>query len=508
MDTLVLILAVLAALGVGTGVGLLIQGRLVAGGLSRAKGQADQVLQEAEAQKRALLLEAKEESLKLRSAVEAELKERRAELQRLERRLSNREEHLENRNEALEKRERSLTARERETDRVREEIEGLKRLQTEKIEAIAGLTLAEAKEQILRKAEEDTKHELARQYWELHQQFQQEADQKARQVLVLALERLAADVVTEATVSVVPLPNDEMKGRLIGREGRNIRAIEQATGVDLIVDDTPEAVTISCFDPIRREVARIALERLIKDGRIHPGRIEETVEKARTEVDRAVWEAGEQATFEVGTRGINPELIKLLGRLKYRTSYGSNVLRHSVEVALLAGMVAAEIGADVQVSKTAGLLHDIGKALTHEMEGPHAEIGAEMAAKYGIPEPVHRAIMEHHNEEQSSIEAFVVVTADALSAARPGVRKDTLERYTQRLKDLEEVAGNFPGVEKCYAIQAGREVRIMVKPDQVDDVKAVNLARDIVKKIQDTLAYPGQIKVVVIRETRAVEYAR
>ena len=349
---------------------------------------------------------------------------------------------------------------------------------------------------------------MARRYWELDQQYKEEADQTARKVIALAIQRLAADDVTESTVKTVPLPNDEMKGRLIGREGRNIRAIEQATGVDLIIDDTPEAVTISCFDPIRRETARRALERLIQDGRIHPARIEDMVEKARQEVDQTIKEAGEEAVFESGVRGLSPEMVKLLGRLRYRTSYGGNVLQHSVEVARIAGMLAAEIGLDIGVCKAAGLLHDIGKALSHEVEGPHAEIGGEMAAKYGIAEPIKRAIMEHHDEDKGSPEAFIVVAADAIAAARPGARSDTLEHYAKRLEALEEVAKSFPGVERCFAIQAGREIRIMVQPDDVDDVAAPKLARDITKKIEETLAYPGQIKIVVIRETRAVEYAR
>lgn len=509
---LIVLLAVLAALGTGTVIGYLAPQLLLRKSLAqakaKAKAEASQVLQEAEEQKRVHLLEAKEEALKARSAIEGELRERRSEFQRQERRLHQREENLERRGETLERRERSLTGKERELDTLRAGLEGLKEKQLKELEAIAGLPVQEAKEQILHRAEQDLKHELARRAWELEQQAKAEAEQKARKILVLAIQRLAADVVSEASVTTVPLPNDEMKGRLIGREGRNIRAIEQATGVDLIIDDTPEAVTISCFDPVRREVARRALQKLIQDGRIHPGRIEEIVEKTRLEVEQAIAEAGEQAVFSAGVRSLNPELIKLLGRLKFRYSYGENVLQHCVEVSLLAGMIAAEMGADAQVAKTAGLLHDIGKALSHEVEGPHAEIGGDVAAKYGIPEGIRRAIMEHHDEEMGSVEAFIVAAADAISAARPGVRKDTLEHYVKRLEALEAVAKSFEGVERTYAIQAGREIRIMVKPEQVDDIAASSLARDIVKKIEETLVYPGQIKVVVIRETRSTAFAR
>jgi ribonuclease Y len=412
-----------------------------------------------------------------------------------------------------------VTTKEKEAEGFRTQVEELRakalkdadevRAKAQKeLEAVSGLSAAEAREMALRTAEAEMRHELALRYRELEQRAKEEAEEKARKYIALAVQRLAVDVVSESTVSAVSLPNDEMKGRLIGREGRNIRAIEQATGVDLIIDDTPEAVTISCFDPIRREIARIALEKLIQDGRIHPGRIEETVEKARQEVDQAISEAGQQAVFESGVRGLNPDLIKLLGRLRYRTSYGGNVLKHAVEVSLLSGMLAAEVGVNVEVAKTAGLLHDIGKALSHEVEGPHAEIGGELAAKYGISEGVRRAIMEHHDEEKGSVEAFLVVAADAMSAARPGARKDNLQAYVKRLEALENLVNSFPGVEKSFAIQAGREVRIMVKPDQIDDLAASQMARDISKKIQENLVFPGQIKVVVIRETRAVEFAR
>jgi ribonuclease Y len=476
--------------------------------LGAAEANANEVLEQADRQRAALLLEAKEEALRVRTDSEGELRERRGEVQRQEHRVQNLEEAVERRSDAQEKRETRLSAQVQEVEAAQLEIEELKQQEVRELERVAGLTLNEARDNVLRKAENEMQHTLARRYYDLEQVHKEEAEGKARKYITLALERLAADVVTETTVTKVPLPNDEMKGRLIGREGRNIRAIELATGVDLIIDDTPEAVTISCFDPIRREAARLALQSLIQDGRIHPARIEEAVAKANQEVEQSIKEAGEQAIFASGVRGIHPELVKLLGRLKFRTSYGGNVLRHSVETSLIAGMLAAECGADVEISKTAALLHDIGKAMTHEVEGPHAEIGGDMAARYGISDPVRLAIMEHHDEEKGSPEAFVVVAADAITSARPGARKDTLERYTKRLQDLEEVARSFPGVDKTYAIQAGREVRIMVKPDQIDDVAASNLANDIVKKIQEKLTYPGQIKVVVIRETRSVEVAR
>ncbi|MFQ5860150.1 MAG: ribonuclease Y [Dehalococcoidia bacterium] len=509
MELLVVVLpSVLAALGIGVLVGFLFRSTVLGGRVKAAQQQAQHIIEEAEEQKRQGLLEAREEALKIRSSFDTELKERRSEVQQQERRLIQREEHLERRAEGLEKKERGLTTKEQELEGLRGELEELKGKQIQQLESIAGTTVAEAREQVVKRAEEEIQHELARRYWELETQFKDQADQQARKILTLAIHRLATDVVSESTTSVVPLPNDEMKGRLIGREGRNIRALEALTGVDVIVDDTPEVVTISCFDPIRREVARVALEKLISDGRIQPARIEDTVERARHEVEEVIAKAGEQAVFEAGVRGLNPELVRLLGRLKYRYSYGENVLQHVVEVSLLAGMLAAEVGANIDVAKAAGLLHDIGKALTHEVEGPHAEIGADVARKYGIPPEIEQAIMEHHDEEVGSVEAFLVAAADAISAARPGARRETLEHYLKRLEALEEAASSFDGVEKVFAIQAGREVRIMVKPDHIDDVSATNLARDIAKKIEETLVFPGQIKVLVIRETRAVEFAR
>ncbi len=508
MDTLVVLIVVLAALGLGAAAGYFIPSIVAQKGVSAARQRASVVLEEAEEQKRRLLLEGQEEALKVRTSAAEELRERQSELQRQERRLSNRDEQLVRRSEALERRERTISQRARELDDLEASLNEATQREQEKLEAISGLSMNEARDQLMQRAESEIQHELARRYRDMEQRTKEEADQNAKKIIILAIQRLASDVVAENTTAVVPLPNDEMKGRLIGREGRNIRAIEAATGVDLIVDDTPEAVTVSCFDPVRREVAKLALTTLIQDGRIHPARIEDVVAKAQKEVDEIIAKEGERAVFETGVRGLNPELIRLLGRLKYRFSYGENVLQHSIEVSHLAGMMAAEVGVNVEVAKAGGLLHDIGKALTHEVEGTHAEIGGDVARKYGIPEPIRRAITEHHDEDMGSVEAFLVAAADAVSAARPGARRDSLEHSVKRLEALEAVANGFPGIEKSYAIQAGREIRIMVKPEAVDDVGAANLARDVVKKIEETLAYPGQIKVTVIRETRTTEYAR
>lgn len=513
--TIPVILFAIVALVIGTGIGYLVQAKraskILAGAEAKAReadAEAKDVLQNAEAQKKTLLLEGQDELRKLRVAQEAELRERRSELQRQERRVAGREEALDRRSDSLERRERAIGSREQEMEQRLAEVEDLKKRHLKELEVVANLNAAEARELVLKKAEEDTKQDLARQYYELQQRFASEADQHGRRLLVETMQRLASDVVSESTVTVVPLPNDEMKGRLIGREGRNIRAIEQATGVDLIIDDTPEAVTISCFDPVRREIARLALTKLISDGRVQPGRIEETVEKARQEVEKTVWESGERACLEVGVTGLHPEVIKLLGRLIFRTSYSQNVLKHSIEMSFMATMIATELGANVNVARAGALLHDLGKALTHEVEGPHAEIGAEYAAKYNVPEPILKCIREHHDPQQTTVESCIVQMTDALSAARPGARRDTLERYVKRLEELEAVANSFPGIERCFAIQAGREVRVIVKPEQVDDANALMLAKDIAKKVQDKLAFPGQIKVVVIRETRSTEYAR
>ena len=509
METpIIAILAVLGGLIVG-GIGGYL-GRRVTNSkrYDEAQSEAARLLEEATKQQRAVLIEAKEEALKIRSAGESELREGRSELQRMERRLSNREENVEGRANNLERRERNLAQKANEAEQLHAELQELKQQELHHLEEISELSVADAKHQLMRRAEEDIQHELARKYRDLEQQAHEEANSKARNVLAQSIHRLAAEVVSEVTITTVPLPSDDMKGRLIGREGRNIRAIEKSTGVDLIIDDTPEAVTLSCFDPVRREVARLGVTKLIADGRIHPARIEEMVAKAEKEVEESIWKSGEQAVFDIGVRGLHPEVIKLLGRLKYRFSFGENVLQHSLEVGYLAGMMASEIGANVKVATAGGLLHDLGKALSHEVEGPHAQIGADVASRYNVGQAVIACIAEHHNDDMSSTEAFIVSAADAISAARPGARKDTVENYIKRLEALEEVGRAFDGVERCFAIQAGREMRVIVEPGAVDDITASKMARDIVKKIEETLVYPGQIKVTVIRESRSVEYAR
>jgi len=494
-------------------IGYLLRKTIAEAKISSAEEEAKRIISEAErdaeTKKREALVEAKDEIYKMRSDAERENRERRQELQQLERRLLQKEESLDRKSDSLERKEESLQHKQKEIEKMRQEVEVVLDAQRKELERLSGLTAEEARALILKQVEDDVKHEAAMMIKEVETQAKEEAEKRARNIIALAIQRIAADHVAETTVSVVALPNDEMKGRIIGREGRNIRALETLTGIDLIIDDTPEAVILSGFDPVRREVARIALEKLIADGRIHPARIEEMVEKARKEVDIAIREAGEQATFDADVHGLHPELIKLLGRLQYRTSYGQNVLKHSIEVAHLAGIMAAELGADARLARRAGLLHDIGKAVDHEVEGTHIEIGIDLLRKYKEHEDVIHAMACHHGDyEPQTIEAVLVAAADAISAARPGARRETLETYIKRLQKLEEIANAFDGVEKSYAIQAGREIIIMVKPDKIDDLQAVKIAHDIVKRIESEMEYPGQIKVTVIRETRAVEYAK
>ena len=469
----------------------------------------DDSKKEVESIKREALLEAKEEALKVKNELERENRERRADIQRLEKRLVQKEETLDRKFDILEKKEELLSKKETENEKLKTELQEAHLKHRHELERISGLSSEEAKSLLLKDVEEEIQQEIAIRIRDLEAKAKEESDRKAREIISLAIQRCAADHVTEATVSVVALPNDEMKGRIIGREGRNIRALETLTGIDLIIDDTPEAVILSGFDPVRREVARLTLEKLIVDGRIHPARIEEMVEKSQKEVEGIIKEEGERATFETGVHGIHPEIIKLLGRLKYRTSYGQNVLQHSIEVSHLCGMMAGELGADITLAKRAGLLHDIGKAVNHEVEGPHVTIGADLAKKYREGFQIVNAIAAHHGDiEATTVEAVLVQAADAISAARPGARRETLETYIKRLEKLENIADSFEGVEKAYAIQAGREIRIMVKPDKIDDLNSVRIAREIVKRIEEEMEYPGQIKVTVIRETRAVDYAK
>ncbi len=469
----------------------------------------DEALKVAETKKREALLEAKEESLRTKNELEKETKERRNELQRYERRVLNKEENLDKKADALEKREAGLAAKEDSLNKRSQEVDELIDKQEQELERISGLTSEQAKEYLLKTVEEDVKHDTAKMIKELESRAKEEAEKKAKDYVVTAIQKCAADHVSETTISVVQLPNDEMKGRIIGREGRNIRTLETLTGVDLIIDDTPEAVVLSAFDPIRREVARIALEKLIVDGRIHPARIEEMVEKAQKEVESIIREEGEAATLEVGIHGIHPELIRLLGKMRYRTSYGQNALKHSVEVAHLSGLLAGEIGLDARLAKRAGLLHDIGKAVDHEMEGSHIQLGVELCKKYKESAVVINAVESHHGDvEPTSLIACIVQAADTISAARPGARRETLETYTNRLQQLEDITNSFKGVDKSFAVQAGREVRVMVVPEQVSDDEMVLLARNISKQIESELEYPGQIKVNVIRESRVTDYAK
>jgi ribonuclease Y len=503
------VVAALVTLIVGFFVGYIVYYYLPRARLHGVESRAEKVLLEAEAKQKEILLVAKDEAMALRSEAEAEGRERRADAQRQERRIQQKEESLDRRSESLERRERVLATKEQDLDASKEKVEALKTEQLAVMERIAGLPREEARQLLIAQVEGEVKSDIERRVRDLEAEAKLESERRAHKIIGLAIQRCAADVVAETTVSVVNLPNEEMKGRIIGREGRNIRALEAATGIDLIIDDTPEAVILSGFDPVRREVARVALTKLIADGRIHPARIEEVVAKARAEVDVAIREAGERAAFDAGVHSLHPDLVKLMGRLKFRTSYGQNVLNHAVEVSILCAAMAAEVGADPYVCKEAGLLHDIGKAVDHEIEGPHAVIGADICKRLGkSPKIVHAIAAHHADEEPQSIEAFIVAAGDAISAARPGARRETVSTYIKRLEALEEIANSFPGVERSFAIQAGRELRIAVKPDEVDDLGSLRVARDVAKRIEENLDYPGQIKVMVIREKRVVEIAR
>ena len=509
----VIIVAVIVAVLISWNAAISYRKKVVEAKIGTAEEKAREIIDEAmktaEAKKREGLLEVKEEALKNKNELERESRERRNELQKYEKRVLGKEEALDRKADALEKKENQLASKEDKLNKMRLEVEALNEQRVQELERISGLTSEQAKEYLLKTVEEEVKHETAIMIKDLENRAKEEAGKKARDYVVTAIQKCAADHVAETTISVVPLPNDEMKGRIIGREGRNIRTLETMTGIDLIIDDTPEAVILSSFDPIRREIARIALEKLIVDGRIHPARIEEMVEKAQKEVETMIREEGESATLEVGVHGIHPELVRLLGKMKYRTSYGQNALKHSIEVAQLSGLLAAEIGVDVRMAKRAGLLHDIGKSVDHEMEGSHIQIGVDLCKKYKESAIVINAVESHHGDvEPTSLIACIVQAADTISAARPGARRETLETYTNRLKQLEDIANNFKGVDKSFAIQAGREIRIMVVPDQVSDDDMVLLARDISKQIESDMEYPGQVKVNVIRESRVVDYAK
>ena len=513
LSIILIVVGIAVGLGTGFGIGIVYRKKVAEREIGSAEAEATRLINEAirssESRKKEMLLEAKDEIHKSRTEHEKEVKERRAELTKQERRLQQKEETLDKKTDAFERKEEELAKKMEALAQTQAEAEQAKAAQMKALEAISGLTQEQAKQHLLKSVEDEVRHETALKIKEIEQQLKDEADEKAREILSIAIQRCAADHAAETTVSVVTLPNDEMKGRIIGREGRNIRTLETITGVDLIIDDTPEAITVSSFDPVRREIARLALEKLIADGRIHPTRIEDMVEKARKEVDRTIREEGERACYETGVHNLNPELVKILGRQKYRTSYGQNVLNHSVEVSHIAGLMAAELGVDVALAKRAGLLHDLGKSIDHEVEGSHVQLGADMARKYKENPVVVNAIEAHHGDvEPKTVIAVLVQAADAVSAARPGARRENVENYIRRLQKLEELTGSYPGVEKAFAIQAGREVRIMVKPEQVTEDNMILLARDIAKKIESELEYPGQIKVNVIRETKAVEYAK
>jgi ribonuclease Y len=509
MLTILVVIVGLAGLLIGAGAGFLVRRRRDGTSQQLAEEQANRILVEAESRQKELLLKAREEELDRRNALEKEIRERRAEANRLEERLVQREEMLEKKVDTFERREERLKDREAQLDELRAEAETVLSSRRSEMERVSGLTSAEAREQLLHEVEGEIREEASRRVREMEREAQERGGERARKVLASAIQRYTAEVVAETTVSVVPIPSDEMKGRVIGREGRNIRAIEAATGVDVIIDDTPEAITLSAFDPVRREVARLAVSTLVHDGRIHPTRIEEAVAKAQREVDATMREAAEEAAAEAGVLNLHPEVLKVFGRLRYRTSYGQNVMRHSIETGHIAAMIAREIGADVEIARAGGFLHDLGKAVDHEVEGTHAMIGADIARRFNVREPVAHCIEAHHEEvEPSTVEAVIVMMADAISGGRPGARRESLEAYIKRLETLENIAKQYKGVEAAFAIQAGREVRIIVKPDAVDDLEAMRIARDVSQEIESTMEYPGQIKVTVVRETRATEYAK
>jgi ribonuclease Y len=509
MALIITLAALLVAGVVGLVIGYFLKQYQDTQALQSARSEVERLITEAEAKAKEIALTAKDEALRIRDEAEGEAKKRRAEMQRQEQRVQERRESLDRRFDQLENRSRKLDSREKKLEQVEREIETVRQQQLVELERVSGLGREEARELLLASVEQETRQDMARVIREVEQEAHEEAERRAREIIVTAIQRCASDQVAESVVSTVPLPSEEMKGRIIGRQGRNIRTIEQLTGVDVIVDDTPEAVILSCFDPVRREVARLSLHKLIQDGRIHPARIEKIVKKTQDEVEQSLKEEGEKAAFDAGVPGLHPEILKLLGRLKYRTSYGQNVLAHSVETAHIGTMIAAELGADVDVVRAGCLLHDIGKAVSHEVDGAHALIGADIARRYGVnPKVIHCIVSHHHEEDQQSIEAILVEAADAISGSRPGARRETLEIYMKRIKALENVASSFTGVAQSYAIQAGREIRIIVKPEDIDDLAAIQLSRDIAKKVEASLEYPGQIKVTVIRETRAVDYAK
>jgi ribonuclease Y len=509
MDTIALVATIVVAAFVGACLGFLGRGIVANQAIQSAQEKSARIVAEARTQQKELILAAKDEKMRLQREAEDEARAKRGELATLESRLLARDEQLDMRADMLEQRDRKLLDREREFESARQELARAHQEHVAALELVSGMTAAQAKAQLLEAVRDEADRDAVRLAKQIEREARDEAEERAREIVITTMQRIAADHTAEHTVSAVHLPNDEMKGRIIGREGRNIRALEQATGVDLIIDDTPETVVISAFDPVRREIARLALTKLMADGRIHPGRIEEVVAKARAEVDLVMRQAGEQAVYDAGIPALPSEIVKLLGRLKYRTSYGQNVLVHSVETSRLAAIIAAELGCDVQAAKVGGLLHDMGKAIDHETEGPHAQIGAAIALRHNLSAKVVNAIAAHHQEvEYASLEAPIVQVADAISASRPGARGESMETYVRRLEDLQAIAESFEGVEKCFAVQAGREVRVLVRPEQIDDVSATRLARDVVKKIEASLTYPGQIKVTVIRETRAVEYAK